>query len=86
MSVCKNVIAANNKKGWVNPAPTIRHSRTPSGKVMARYHNVGITDAEGNVVAVLAATTDGLPIIKCGAKVGLVTLFPPVDLETEKES
>lgn len=80
LSVCKNVIAANNKIGWVDPAPTIRVSRTPSGKVIERAHEVGIVDAEGNIVARLVATQDGRPVIKCGAKVALITEHDVVPL------
>jgi hypothetical protein len=75
ISVCKNIIAANNKKGWVNPNPTIRISKTPSGKVIERAHEIGIVDKNGDVVAKLVATQDGLPIIKCGAKVALITEY-----------
>lgn len=84
VSVCKNTIGTNNKKGWVCPAPTIRVSNTPSGKVTARAHTVGIVDANGNVVARLVATKDGKPVIKCGAKVALITEFPVVpDVEVD---
>lgn len=76
VSVCKQVIAQNNKKGWVDPAPTIRVSNTPSGKVTDRANAVEIVDADGNVVAELLATTDGKPVISCGAKVALVTKYP----------
>ena len=81
VSVCKNVIAANNKAGWKDPQPTIRVSRTPSGKVTMREHGVGIVDREGNVVARLVATQDGRPVIKCGAKVALVTDYDVVPLD-----
>ena len=80
ISVCKNVIAANNKKGGVCPDPTIRVSRTPSGKVVKRSNSVGIVDKDGNVVARLEATTDGKPVIKCGAKVALITEYDVVEL------
>ena len=81
VSVCKNVIAQNNKKGWKNVEPTIRVSNTPSGKVVERAHSVGIVDKEGNIVARLSATQDGLPIIKCGAKVALITDYPVTRIE-----
>jgi hypothetical protein len=81
VSVCKNVIASNNKKGWKSPDPTIRVSRTPSGKVVERAHTIAIKDAKGNIVARLVATKDGKPVIKCGAKVGLITTFPIEVLE-----
>lgn len=81
ISVCKNKIASNNKKGWVNPEPTIRVSHTPSGKVQKRVHRVGIVDQNGNVVAELVATQDGKPVIKCGAKVALITKYDTVELK-----
>ena len=31
LSVCKNVIQSNNKRGWIDPDPTIRVSNTKSG-------------------------------------------------------
>ena len=80
-TVCKNIIFKNNKKGWVDPEPTIRLCRTPSGKVTARAHVVGITDAEGRVVATLISTKDGKPVVKCGAKVALVTDYDMVVLD-----
>lgn len=73
LSVCKNVIASNNKRKWIDPAPTIRISDTKSGCAVDRAHRVGITDADGNIVAELVATKDGQPVISCGAKVGLIT-------------
>jgi hypothetical protein len=75
VSVCKNVIASNNKKQWVDPDPTIRVSNTPSGKVTQRANTIEILDKDGNVVAELVATTDGKPVIKCGAKVALITKY-----------
>lgn len=80
VSVCKQVIAQNNKKKWVDPAPTIRVSKTPSGKVVKRSNAVGIVDKDGNIVAKLVATTDGEPVIKCGAKVALITDFDVIEL------
>jgi len=76
VSVCKNVIAANNKRGWKNPDPAVRVSNTPSGRVVQRGHTLGIKDADGNVVAKIVSTTDGKPVIKCGAKVAIITDFP----------
>ena len=71
-SVCKNVIAANNKKGWENPDPTIRLSNTPSGKVQARAHSVGIMDAvKATWLRDLWRHKTATPVIKCGAKVAL---------------
>lgn len=80
ISVCKNVIASNNKTGWKNPKPTIRVSNTPSGKVTKREHTIGIVDAQGNIVAKMIATQDGKPVIKCGAKVALITEHDVVPL------
>lgn len=75
VSVCKNVIAANNKRGWVNPDPAIRISNTASGKVVDRKHKIQIVDKNGEVVAEMITTTDGNPVIKCGAKVALITKY-----------
>jgi len=76
LSVCKNVIAANNKRGWQCPEPAIRISRTASGKATERGHIVAIKDKDGNVVARIISSQDGKPVIKCGAKVGIVTVYP----------
>lgn len=81
ISICKNVIAKNNKKNWENPDPTIRVSRTPSGKVVKRSNSVGIVDSQGNIVARLVSTTDGKPVISCGAKVALITDYDVIELE-----
>lgn len=75
ISVCKQVIAQNNKRDWVEPSPAIRVSNTPSGKVTQRGHTVAIKDSEGNVVAKIVSTTDGKPVIKCGAKVAIITEY-----------
>lgn len=80
VSVCKNVIAKNNKRGWLDPEPAIRISRTASGKVVGRSHEIGIVDKDGNIVARLISTIDGKPVISCGAKVALVTDFDVVTL------
>lgn len=76
ISVCKNVIAGNNKKNWKNPDPAIRVSQSPSGKVVTRAHKLWIKDGEGNVVAEIISTTDGNPVISCGAKVAIITKYP----------
>ena len=73
ISVCKNVIASNNKRGWDNPDPAIRVSYAPGGKVRYRAHTLNIHDKDGNVVARVVSTTDGEPVIKCGAKVAINT-------------
>ena len=75
ISVCKNVIASNNKRKWKDADPSIRVSNTPSGKVTKRAHTVAIKDKEGNVVARMISTQDGQPVIKCGAKVALITEY-----------
>jgi len=80
ISVCKNVIASNNKRGWVDPDPAIRVSSSKAGKVLLRSNHVGIVDADGNVVAEMISTEDGKPVISCGAKVGLMTKYDVVDL------
>lgn len=76
ISVCKNVIASNNKKSWENPDPAIRVSNTPSGKVTQRAHSLSIKDKDGNEVARVISSTDGKPVIKCGAKVAIITEHP----------
>jgi len=75
VSVCKQVIAQNNKAGWVDPKPAIRVSNTPSGKVTQRAHTIAIKDAAGNVVARVVSSTDGKPVISCGAKVAIITEY-----------
>lgn len=81
ISVCKNVIASNNKRNWQEPSPAIRVSNTPSGKVVRRAHNLLIKDKDGNVVARVVSSQDGSPVIKCGAKVAIITEY-----ETEIEN
>lgn len=73
VSVCKQVIASNNKAGWVDPSPAIRVSNTPSGRVTQRAHVLAIKDKDGNTVAKVVSSTDGKPVIKCGAKVAIIT-------------
>lgn len=75
ISVCKNVIASNNKKGWINSDPAIRVSNTPSGKVTKRAHTLLIKDQAGNVVARVVSSQDGQPVISCGAKVAIITEY-----------
>ena len=81
ISVCKNVIASNNKRGWQDPDPAIRVSRTKSGKVTHRAHTLAIKDGDGNIVARIVSTQDGNPVIKCGAKVAIITEYEPEILE-----
>ena len=76
ISVCKNVIASNNKRDWKDPEPAIRVSNTPSGKVSGRGSRVNIMDRNGEIVATVISTTDGKPVIKCGAKVAVITEYP----------
>jgi hypothetical protein len=75
ISVCKNVIASNNKRGWVDADPSIRVSNSPSGKVTKRAHTLAIKDKDGNIVARIVSTQDGSPVIKCGAKVAIITEY-----------
>lgn len=74
------MIASNNKANWVNPKPAIRVTKTPSGKVTSRHHKVGIVDKDGNIVAKVLSTTDGKPVISCGAKVAIDTEYEIVEL------
>lgn len=75
ISVCKQIIAQNNKSGWINPKPAIRVSNTPHGKVTHRAHELSIFDKNGNEVAVVLSSTDGNPVIGCGAKVAISTKY-----------
>lgn len=75
ISVCKNVIASNNKRNWVDPNPAIRVSNTPSGKASKRAHTLAIKDKDGNTVAKIISSQDGKPIIAAGAKVVIVTEY-----------
>lgn len=77
ISVCKNAIAHNNKRNWKGPdlVPAIRISRTPQGKATAHANKIAILDENGKIVAFLQSTTNGEPLLKCGAKVALTTLF-----------
>ena len=75
ISVCKNVISSNNKNKWVNPQPAIRVSNSRSGKVTKRAHTLEIKDIDGETVAWVYSSTNGEPVIKCGAKVAIVTLY-----------
>lgn len=81
VSVCRNIIASNNKRSWQNPDPAIRVSRTASGIVVQRAHTLGIKDRDGNIVARIISTTDGKPVIKCGAKVAIITEYETVNLD-----
>ena len=81
ISICKNVIQSNNKRNWEDPNPTIRCSTSKAGKVILRSNHVGIVDSKGNIVAEILSTTDGKPVISCGAKVGLITKYDVVNLE-----
>jgi hypothetical protein len=81
ISVCKNVIAGNNKRGWVDPEPAVRIARNKSGSATDRAHSVAIVDKDGNVVAKILSSTDGKPVVKCGAKVAIVTEYDVVKLD-----
>jgi hypothetical protein len=76
ITVCKNVIASNNKQGWKDPSPAIRISKSSGGAATGRAHEVAIMDKAGNVVATIQSTMDGQPIVKCGAKVAITTVYP----------
>lgn len=80
INVCKNVISSNNKKGWVDPEPAVRVSETVSGSATGRGYEVSIVDADGREVARVISSSDGKPVLKCGAKVAIVTNFPAVVL------
>lgn len=76
LTVCKNVIQSNNKKGWVNAEPAIRIANSKSGKAVGRSHSVSILDKNGDAVAEIVTTKDGKAIVKCGAKVAIFTKYP----------
>lgn len=40
-----------------------------------RAHTLAIKDAKGNTVARIISSTDGNPVIRCGAKVAIVTEY-----------
>lgn len=82
ISICKNVIYSNNKNKWVDPSPVIRVSNTPSGKVQKRAHTLAIKDKDGDVVARIVSSTNGKPVISCGAKVAIITEFDSEVIET----
>lgn len=81
VSVCKQVIGKNNKRGWVNPDPAIRVCRTPSGAATKRAHTLAIKDAQGNTVARIVSSQDGNPVIAAGAKVVIVAEYPTEVIE-----
>lgn len=81
ISVCKNVIASNNKRGWEDPSPAVRVANTPSGKVTSRAHTLAIKDSFGNIVARVISSQDGRPVISCGAKVAIVAEYDTEVLE-----
>lgn len=82
ISVCKNVIVANNKRGWQDPEPAIRVSITKSGKAVDRSFHLGILDKNGALVAEVQTTRDGKPILKCGAKVAIEAHYDVVNFDT----
>lgn len=75
ISVCKQVIQRNNKNHWIDPEPTIRVSKTASGKAIERGFTVYIKDGKGQTVAQIYTTRDGKPVLKCGAKVAISTVY-----------
>lgn len=81
VSVCKNVIAQNNKNNWQCPLPAIRVSRTKAGKATQRAHTLAIVDKDGNEVARIISSQDGKPVIRAGAKVVIQTSYPTVVVE-----
>jgi hypothetical protein len=81
ISVCKNVIQSNNKRGWVDPEPAVRIARNKSGSATDRAHSVAIVDKNGEVVARILSTKDGQPVLKCGAKVAIITEYDVVNID-----
>jgi hypothetical protein len=74
-------ISTTRLHGWVDPKPSIRVSGAKYGKVLRRAHELDILDKDGNVVATVISSTDGEPVIGCGAKVAIVTKY---DTEVRK--
>lgn len=75
ISVCKNVIASNNKRGWIDPDPSIRVANSAGGVAAKRGHTLAIKDEQGNIVARIISTRTGKPVLRCGAKVAIVTEY-----------
>lgn len=72
ISINKLKIAENNKTGWVNKFPTIRVSKTKSGK--GTYGSkILLLDKNGDLVAEIYQTPDGSALLSCGAKVVIKT-------------
>lgn len=80
VTVCKNVIASNNKRGWRKPDPAIRIARRKNGKATDHAHDIAIKDRRGNIVALILSSQDGKPLVKCGAKVAIFTEYPVMKL------
>jgi hypothetical protein len=76
LTVCKNVIAANNKRQWKDASPPIRVANTAGGKAQLHAWQAYIVDKNGEIVATIWSTQDGKPIVKCGAKVAIETVYP----------
>lgn len=76
ISVCKQVIAQNNKRKWVDPSPAIRVSNKSYGSATKRAHTLAIKDDRGNTVATIISSKNGLPVLKCGAKVAIIADHP----------
>ena len=81
ISVCKNIIASNNKRHWIDPDPAIRVSNTKSGKVIMRTNCLKIVDREGREVGRVISSIDGNPVVSCGAKVAILTKYPVENLD-----
>jgi hypothetical protein len=81
LTVCKNVIAGNNKRNWVDPQPAVRIAKNKSGSAIDRAHSVAIVDKNGDIVARIMSTRDGNPVVKCGAKVAIITEFDVVNID-----
>ena len=82
ISVCKNVIQSNNKRGWVDPQPAVRIAKNKSGSATDRAHSVAIVDKNGDVVARIISSQDGQPVVKCGAKVAIITEYDVVKIDS----
>lgn len=81
LTVCKNVIAGNNKRNWVDPQPAVRIAKNKRGSATDRAHSVAIVDKNGDIVARIISTRDGNPVVKCGAKVAIITEYDVVNID-----
>lgn len=81
VSINKHRIAKNNKGKWVDPVPCIRISDGKNKPPISYVSDLLVVDEGGRPVAWLVTTSTGEPVLKCGAKVALVTLYDTVEVK-----